>query len=180
MRNLKSKGIIKLNLGCGYDIKWDYINIDKYNPYADLKMEAYNLRRFKDGYAQEIYAKYVLEHLPRNINVLKEWHRVLRPGGKLIVRVPNFEIFLREYLEGDLDYKMGMKEDEEGRVGWGITNIFGHDKEGMYHVNGFNTKVLRKTLEEAGFKITKCVIVPNLFKDFQYRENADIYCEAIK
>ena len=180
IRELRRKGIIKLNLGCGDDIKYDYINIDKYNPEADLNMDICKLRNFRTDTVCEINAKWVLEHLPRNIQVLKEWRRVLKPGGKLTVRVPNFELYLREYLEGDLDYKMGIKEDKEGHEGWGIINIFGHDKDGMYHTNGFTVDTLKKTLEEAGFRIKKCEIMPNLQIRFEYRENGDIYCEAVK
>ncbi len=67
----------------------------------------------------EILASHLIEHLPRHdvIRALREWYRVLKIGGKLIVRCPNFELYVREWLEESPDY----------REGQGMMNIFGHD-----------------------------------------------------
>ena len=88
------------------------------------------------------------------------------------MRCPNFELYLREWLEADEDY----------RQGWGIINIFGHDNEGMYHKNGFTVEILRGQVEEAGFQVSEIKITENRFPqgNFGYRENGDIYCEAVK
>jgi SAM-dependent methyltransferase len=82
----------KLNIGCGPDIKPDYINLDS------LKLDGvdvvHNLNRipypFPDGQFDEIHASHVLEHVDDLIAVMGEIRRLLRPGGRLIARVPHF------------------------------------------------------------------------------------------
>jgi SAM-dependent methyltransferase len=44
-----------------------------------------------DGWASDIVAVHALEHIepPRLLQTLREWHRVLAPGGRVEVHVPN-------------------------------------------------------------------------------------------
>jgi SAM-dependent methyltransferase len=84
--------IKKLNLGAGELKKCGYINIDwneLTNPDIkhDLNFFPYP---FSDNAFNLIEASHVLEHLDRPFIVMKELHRILKPGGKLIVRVPHF------------------------------------------------------------------------------------------
>src|SRR3989338_9371651 len=81
----------KLNLGCGNDIKQGWVNLDS------AKLPGVNVVRnieelplpFGDGEFDEILANDILEHV-EYIPVLKDLHRILKPGGKLTVRVPHF------------------------------------------------------------------------------------------
>jgi SAM-dependent methyltransferase len=43
---------------------------------------------YPDGFFQAVFAKDILEHLPRPWETLGEVRRVLEPGGRLIVSVP--------------------------------------------------------------------------------------------
>ena len=81
----------KLNLGCGTDIRPGYVNLHAAElPGVDV---AHNIEKlplpFRGGEFDEILALDVLEHVdyPR---ILKDLHRILAPGGRLIVRVPHF------------------------------------------------------------------------------------------
>jgi len=82
----------KLNLGAGEDKKEGYINID-WNKLAnpdilhDLNQIPYP---FSDNEFDLIEAFHVLEHLNKPFKVMKEFHRILKPGGRLIVKVPHF------------------------------------------------------------------------------------------
>ena len=84
--------IKKLNLGAGEDRKEGYINID-WNKMAnpdvvhDLNVFPYP---FGDNTFDLIEASHVLEHLSGPFLAMKELHRILKPGGKLIVKVPHF------------------------------------------------------------------------------------------
>ena len=82
----------KLNLGCGQFPKSGYVNLDidsktKADVFHDLAKFPYP---FKDNSFSLIEADHVLEHLENPIRVMKELHRILEPGGKLIIRVPHF------------------------------------------------------------------------------------------
>lgn len=142
----------KLHIGCGGIYKKGYINIDAYNlSKADLKAYADKLP-FKDGSVDKIENYHLLEHLDRRecSLVLKEWFRVLKPGGKLLIEVPdlveNMKIFLRSsYNERWKNYR---KEFKYGRV----QTIYGLGEEkGQLHKNGFDKERLKILLKQYGF-----------------------------
>lgn len=76
-----------------------------------------------DGSAEIIRASHCLEHFShRDIGaVIAEWVRVLKPGGKLMLAVPDFERIARRYLAGDTmpiqEYVMGGHVDGADRHG---------------------------------------------------------------
>jgi len=75
---------IKLNLGCGEHKLEGWINLDKEQ--LDLNKLPYNL---PDNYADEILVLHVLEHLYIPIyEAILELHRILKPNGKLIIKLP--------------------------------------------------------------------------------------------
>jgi O-antigen biosynthesis protein len=59
---------------------------------ADVSADIKEKLPFEDGKFQIVIARHILEHLINPISVLKEWDRVIKPGGKLIIAVPNQEI----------------------------------------------------------------------------------------
>src|SRR5262249_30621074 len=81
----------RLNLGCGTDIRAGWINLDKAAlPGVDVVHDlALVPLPFPDGQFEHVCAKDVLEHVDY-IPLLRELHRVLRPGGKLEIQVPHF------------------------------------------------------------------------------------------
>jgi len=83
---------MKLNLGCGDDIREGWINIDLApGPGVD---RVWNLEEtplpYEDGTIDEIFASHVIEHLyPHQWHeLIRDFHRMLRPGGRLEIRVP--------------------------------------------------------------------------------------------
>ena len=83
---------MKLNLGCGRFPLAGYINVDA-DPVARPDV-LHDLERFPYPFApssvEEIEASHVLEHLSDPFAAVAEWHRILAPGGRLVVRVPHF------------------------------------------------------------------------------------------
>jgi len=82
----------KLNLGAGGLKKPGYINID-WNILTDPDVQ-HDLNvfpyPFEDNYFDLVEADHVLEHLDRPFAIMREIHRILKPGGRLIIKVPHF------------------------------------------------------------------------------------------
>jgi SAM-dependent methyltransferase len=81
----------KLNVGCGRDSRAGWVNLDASPlPGVDIVHNLENLPLpFADGEFDEILCQDVLEHI-EYIPVLRDLHRILKPGGELTVRVPHF------------------------------------------------------------------------------------------
>ncbi len=82
----------KLNLGCGQYPKEGYLNIDadprsKADKIVDLGKFPYDL---PINHFELVEADHLFEHLDDQIQVMKEIHRILKPGGILHMRVPHF------------------------------------------------------------------------------------------
>ncbi len=93
---------IKLHIGCGNRYIPGFIHIDvRKLPHVDYVTSADKLDMFADNSVDLIYNCHILEHFRRNQieNVLKEWWRVLKPGGVLRVAVPDFEKLVEVYLK---------------------------------------------------------------------------------
>jgi predicted SAM-dependent methyltransferase len=97
-------GKVFLHLGCGMVDSPEFINVDGRDlPHVHHAMGVCDLDRFADGFADLIYACHVLEHISfrETENVLKEWKRVLKPGGILRLSVPDFDKILEIYRASD-------------------------------------------------------------------------------
>lgn len=108
---------LRLNLGAGPFRVEGFIDIDR-----KLGSEVCPLP-YRDNSVEEIIASHVLEHFSHRETsiVLQEWIRVLRPGGKLRLAVPDFEEVARLYLAGAAvnvqGYVMGGHNDVDDRHG---------------------------------------------------------------
>jgi len=87
--------MIKLNLGCGQNLKEGYINVDKFNSFSpdvvcDLEVTPWP---FESNSVDEITMYHVLEHLGADVNVffavMKEMYRVCAPGAVIHIAVPH-------------------------------------------------------------------------------------------
>lgn len=131
---------LKLHLGCGWKHIDGYVNVDLWITDAtDVICDITDLP-WPDNFASIIQSYHAIEHIShrKNKETLSEWLRVLKPGGKLILECPNFDIVVQEYLEGN-----------EER----LLNIFGRQRShGDAHLYGYNSKRLMSLLEEVGFE----------------------------
>ncbi len=108
---------------------------------------------FPDGWASELLAIHVLEHVPppRLRATLREWHRVIAPGGVLRVHVPDSATLFRLWLE--------QRGPQRWALNAAITGVYGSkDVRGPEefpeladHQTMFDADLLHGELADAGF-----------------------------
>jgi predicted SAM-dependent methyltransferase len=139
-----SDGSIRLHLGCGRLDLAEFVNVDA-RPYSHVHYLAgvEKLTHIGDDTASLIYVSHCLEHIPylQVPDVLREWFRVLRPGGKLRLAVPDFSVLWRayEHEDGDLSviqpYLLG-----------------GQDYAQNFHYAVFDHRLLTTLLLQTGYE----------------------------
>jgi len=125
---------------------WEVMNALP-GPAVDHIGNAKDLSCFESEIFQELYASHVLEHLDYQgelQSALNEWYRVLVPGGKLYVSVPDMDALSRLFLA-----KAKLPMQERFYV---MQMMFGgHENEYDFHGVGLNQEFLEYFLKEAGF-----------------------------
>lgn len=135
---------LNLNLGCGNDIRKDFVNIDLFSDEPSVvKMDIRNLD-LPDNSADKILASDVLEHFSHREtqSILKEWNRVLKVDGEIIIRCPNLKLQIQAYMRGDWDADIASY-----MIFGGQTN------PGDYHCIGFDKNSIYRHLSNAGFNV---------------------------
>lgn len=165
--------IDKLELGAGYHPTPGFITLDA-NPACnpDIVGPAFPLQ-LGDGTVGELRAVDVLEHISyrRTAEVLADWFRVLVPGGRLYVQVPDaalvMEWFVRE--PHRLMEKSAVANVPQTPLAMAAWRILGGHEDGVYakdpdswqfnaHYAMFSPTSLRLALEDAGFVVRSLVV----------------------
>lgn len=139
----------KLHLGCGKRYLNDYIHIDINEfDHVDYISSVDNLSMFENNTITEIYASHLLEYFDKYeiITVLKEWKRVLKPGGVLKIAVPDFKNLVKVYnktldisnVEGPISGRWEIKKDGESQI--------------LHHKQIFDENKLTNLLKSIGFE----------------------------
>lgn len=145
---------MKLNLGSGPYLLDGYVNIDRLNGDGKIKGIEYGdilKLDYADGTVDEIYSSHVLQCFASRTSVpvaLKEWHRILKPGGTLIVEVPTILPMLKDYLVGKIPHDLF------------VQGMYGALGECNLQTTCFNKASLADALSEAGFQDVKQIPQP--------------------
>jgi len=134
--------MVKLNLGCGSDIKEGFVNIDLIKQQGvDVVHDLSKSLPYESGSVDFILASDVLEHFPKAKchGILKDWVRVLRSGGQIHVRVPNIELICEKL------YKNILPDDILIELIYG-----GQNNHGNFHYNAFTKATLTAAMRGAG------------------------------
>ncbi len=149
---------MKLHLGCGRkNFGTDWIHIDGSNikdggdgrtggDFSHIKYHDITKLPFEDNSVDIIYNSHVFEYFDRDEckEVLKEWYRVLKPGGCLRMAVPDFENCAKIYVNNGvpLSFFVGMLYGK-----WKMNN-----RNTIYHKTVYDFSSLKKVLETANFR----------------------------
>ncbi len=109
--------------------------------------DARHLEQFPDNTFDEIYASHVVEHfdyMGELENTLKEWNRVLVPGGRIMISVPDLDILANVFVQ-----KQALTFEERFML---MRMMFGgHVNEYDHHKVGLSEDLLSGFLMLAGF-----------------------------
>ncbi len=152
--------IARLNIG-GTERRdgWKILNILP-GPDVDYVGNCTDLAQFADSSVDEVYASHVLEHLGYGEDLsraLEAIRRILKPGGRLRISVPDLDVLFRLYLNPDSDQSMR----------WQIMRIIygGQVDEYDYHKLGFSWDSLSWYLRQIGFRNIQRVQEFGIFDD---------------
>jgi len=154
---------MKLNLGCGNDYRQGYVNIDirpEVNPDMVLDLEQIPYP-FDDESVEEILAFDIIEHFPFNKirSIVNEWYRILKKGGILKIRTPDFDQISYLFYKGEIP-------------DWIMLSYYlygAQDYEYNYHKAIFTKSQIKDFLESFGFRVVKL-----------FNEYTNMYVEAVK
>ena len=170
---------MKLNLGCGDKIIEGYVNVDvvesRLGKKPDVICDLHALTPFEDASADEIMAIHVVEHFWRweVVDILKEWTRVLKPGGKMVLEAPNLISACQAVL---VDPDQASLPGLEGqRSMWVLYGDPRWQDPLMVHRWGYTPRSLAQVMHQAG--LTELRQEPAQFK---LREPRDMRITGVK
>ncbi|MDI6717442.1 MAG: class I SAM-dependent methyltransferase [Patescibacteria group bacterium] len=107
--------------------------------------------RYKDNYFDVILMNHSLEHMPNPMENIAECFRILKPGGRLVVAVPNFNCFTRR-----------------------LFGSYWFHLDAPRHLFHFSSDVLKAMLEKNNFKINSLkfeVLSGSIMRNIDYKLN---------
>lgn len=179
---LLSKGFsgVKINFGCGKQTWGGYFCVDAVrHPKASRDPDLLHALQFDgdkllnplplaDGCCDELHSYHFIEHVYRweSPAVLAEFFRLLKPGGRLILELPDLEKAAKNLLLGSPD-QMSM---------WPLYGDPGTKDPYMCHRWGYTPATMTKLLVDAGYQDIR-VLPP---QTHGARHNRDMRVECIK
>jgi len=136
----------RLHLFAGEKYWPGWINVDAHSE-TDIEADCRRLP-FESDYADEVQAIHGLEHVPRLEveNMLMDWHRVMKPGARLVIEVPCLDKIAAHIVAGERNIRLT------------VLGIFGDprdQKPGMLHAWAYTKAEISSVLEQCGFAEVK-------------------------
>tara|TARA_Y100000114_G_C11704780_1_gene300349 strand:+ start:26 stop:580 length:555 start_codon:yes stop_codon:yes gene_type:complete len=141
---------MKLNLGCGKTSIKGFINIDvsKFDN-VHIVHDVSNLPMFTNNCADLIYASALFQYFDfqKGLVCLKEWHRILKPGGILRISTVDFDKLIEVYEKCDrnIDKIIGPMY---GKIKISEQPL---EQDNIYHKCVYTKTKFINVLQEAGF-----------------------------
>lgn len=166
----------RINVGCGFDLKPDYINVDLNDFHGpDVVSDIIDLDGFPSQTFDEVYAKDVLEHFPWRMAeyAMRSWNRVLVQGGGLRLVTTYLPGLARRILSAEYGARLSTQHVT-------MVNLFSSQGyPGDFHCAAFTERQIRFYTSRAGFTVQSVAMVDDWLIDVvltkaDHRENGDI------
>jgi predicted SAM-dependent methyltransferase len=184
---LRTRGKQFLNAGCGTSVPPEFVNVDyHWCPGVDL---CWDLRRplpLRAASFDGIYSEHCLEHIAYDdaVALLKQFKRLLRPGGIVRLVVPDAELYLKLYARSQAGEKVSFPYEPNPppphfTALQAVNRIFRNHG----HQFAYDEKTLAESLLQAGFRDPRRRSYmsgdePKLLIDSEWRAVESLYMEA--
>ena len=175
-----------LDVGCGLNTHSSFVNLDyHWTPAVDVCWNILTKKYpFDNDHFEGIYTEHCLEHITMQQceNNLREFYRMLKPGGTVRIIVPDGELYL------DLYHRKKENEKVEMPYEHGYLSPM-HRINGIFRNHGhqfiYDFQTLKILLERNGFRnvVKKSFregANPDLLIDTESRQIESLYVEAAK
>ena len=153
----------KIQVGGGKHYLKGFVNIDICEP-ADFLCDVRNGIPLKSEFYEFIFSEHFLEHLDYPISVelfISECWRLLKPGGEMVIGVPNARQSIEAYIKKDIKYyqekKIRLIKKRNAKidsmidvVNYNFRDAFNHEKYTM-HFWAYDEEKLIKMVKRMGF-----------------------------
>ena len=170
-----------LHIGCGPNKKPGWVNIDLGKD-ADIRLDLRERLPFPDNSVNMVYSEHFFEHLSleEGNRFLRECLRVLVPGGRFSVGVPNAQLCLQDYVIDDRDEWLKVRDRYHPK--WcstpmhSVNYFFRQDGEHKY---AYDAETLIELLRDCGFSDVH-VRPWDATLDLEARRDGTLYVEGKK
>lgn len=194
----RGRTALRVNVGAGTNGRDGWVNIDAFRGSGITCIHdcRWNLP-FDDGSVELLFAEHFLEHLEPTVEVprfLAEVRRVLAPGGRLRVVVPDVELYLRAYCAGDWESLRRIRPLSGRRDRWfpveyetplELAQFVMRQFPAEPHQYGYDADTLSVVLAKAGLHSVERLPYaesrhPELALDHPERASESLYVEAVR
>lgn len=139
----------KLHLGCNSVILEGFINYDLTPGPGGIVQDLTKPLPHLDNSVDFIFSEHFLEHLtrPQALGLIKECHRVLKPGGKCRTTVPGLEYLVQDYITKYRDRYGDMLKLPTA------CQMLNNNMRNWHHLHIFDLEDLMLLYKEAGFTV---------------------------
>lgn len=154
-----NKNNLKLEFGCGPKLTPGFVGVD-IRPFSGVEYlcDAWKADKFiSESSVDEIYSRHFFEHMTfeQGSLILRTWRKLLRPGGKLKIIVPDIEYHIDQFRS--LSWKDSAEFNPKfTTIEHALAGFWGWQREGEtkfwdVHKSGYSFNLLESVLVKHGF-----------------------------